>query len=80
MHKPEGCCYPDCFSCPLPDCEYDEEDRIKDEVAEKVRIRRLRTHGREVIVSRMRRIKNRINAANGNCSKRKYRKRSKEVK
>lgn len=40
MHKPEGCCYPDCFSCPLPDCEYEEEDLRKDLQAELMRQKR----------------------------------------
>lgn len=40
MHKPDGCTYPDCFSCTLPDCEYEEEDLIKDEKAKQMRERR----------------------------------------
>ena len=40
MHKPDGCIYPDCFNCPLPDCEYEEEDLKKDLIAQKMRDKR----------------------------------------
>ena len=40
MHKPEGCTYPNCFVCPLPDCEYEEEDLKRDQQAEKMRMQR----------------------------------------
>ena len=40
MHKPENCTYPDCFHCPLPDCEYSESDRQKDKWAADMRRKR----------------------------------------
>ena len=40
VYKPEGCTYPDCFSCRLPDCEYDDEQIRLDEQAARAKKRR----------------------------------------
>ena len=40
MYKPENCTYPDCFHCPLPDCEYSETDRLRDKWAADMRRKR----------------------------------------
>ncbi len=40
MHKPDGCTYPDCFSCQLPDCSYSEREIFLDRQAANMRKRR----------------------------------------
>lgn len=34
-NKPVGCCYPNCFDCPLDDCHYDIEE-TENELAEEI--------------------------------------------
>lgn len=34
MSKPKGCCYPDCFVCPLDDCYYDDDELRITEIEE----------------------------------------------
>ena len=40
MYKPEGCTYPDCFVCGLPDCNYDDNAIRLDTQAAAMRRRR----------------------------------------
>lgn len=39
-HKPDGCTYPMCTSCKLPDCQYTAEQIRLDNQAESMRKRR----------------------------------------
>ena len=40
MHKPDGCTFPNCFTCQLSDCEYTEEMICRDKHAAEMRRRR----------------------------------------
>lgn len=55
MHKPEGCTYPDCFSCEMPDCEYSDEDIRLDRQAENMRRRRAAKPEQYLLAARRRR-------------------------